>query len=99
MQVTGQFNIICNKCNNNHIFSPIEVDFEAKYGSERSMGQETGWEWDHEFTCNIEDCAQEIEIEYQVWEYPIGGFNNEIINVIGAKGEGSFDYDFHYPED
>ena len=36
-----------------------------------------------------------IEIDYEVWEYPVGSFNNDSINIKGGIEVGKFDYDFH----
>ncbi|MBB6236906.1 hypothetical protein HDC90_001523 [Pedobacter sp. AK013] len=95
MNVTGTFAITCDHCETEHKFSPDETDFESEYSSERSMGEEIGWEWKYEFNCDNAECAKEIEIEYQVWEYPVGAYNHEIINVNGAQKTESFQYDFH----
>ena len=95
MKVTGTFSLICGKCGQQHDFAHDEVDFEAKYSDERQMGQENGYEWGYSFNCDKNECGNEIEIEYQVWEYPVGAFNHEIINVLGAKETTTFSYDFH----
>jgi hypothetical protein len=99
MKVTGTFALTCNECGEQYDFASDEVDFEAKYSDERQMGQENGYEWNHSFNCSKKDCYNDIEIEYQVWEYPVGAFNHEIINITGAKEIAMFDYDFHEPEE
>lgn len=98
MNVTGTFAITCNNCGTEHMFPPDESDFEPEYSSERSMGEEIGWEWKYEFNCDNEACAKEIDVEYQVWEYPVGAFNHEIINITGGKETSTFDYNFHEAE-
>lgn len=57
------------------------------------MGMEHGYGWDHRFHC--EKCPNYIEIEYQVWEYPPGAFNNDdATNITGGEITSKFDYDF-----
>lgn len=95
MNVTGTFSLTCNKCSQSYDFTSDEADFEAKYSHERQMGQENGYEWEHKFDCDENDCGNEIEIKYQVWEYPVGAFNHEIISINGGKEISTFNYDFH----
>ena len=91
--VKGTFSLTCSKCNKQHDFTSDEADFDATSGSERQMGPETGYTWECTFNCD--KCDNEIEIEYEVWEYPMGAFNHEQINIKGGTSINSFDYDFH----
>ena len=90
--ITGIFTIKCTNCDLEYNFSPEEADFDAVGGSERSMGTENGYKWEFDFEC---ECGNDIEVEYEVYEYPVGAFNNEQINVTGGTAENSYDYDFH----
>ena len=91
--VNGTFSLICNKCGKQHYFADDEADFEATSGSERQMGSENGYTWEHTFYCG--ECDNEIEIKYEVWEYPVGAFNYD--NVESKRGTvvSLYGYDFH----
>lgn len=90
--VNGNLVIECNRCNTNHAISAEETDFEDRYGGERQMGPENGYAWESIIEC---DCGNTIEINYEVWEYPIGAFNNDTVEITGGKEISRFDYDFH----
>jgi len=50
--------------------------------------------WEESFTCDV--CNNEIEIEYHVWEYPVGICNHDEIKVSGAeKVNNTFVFDFN----
>ncbi len=91
--VKGTLSITCNKCGKQHDFSADEADFDANNGSERQMGSENGYTWEHTFNCD--ECENEIEIEYEVWEYPIGTFNHDQVNINGGTEVNRYGYDFH----
>jgi hypothetical protein len=98
--VTGTFSLNCDKCGNQHDFTASEADFEANSGSERKMGPESVYAWEH--TINCDECENVIDIEYRVWEYPVGAFNDDDVTINGKKHNNRFGYDFHNapePED
>lgn len=97
--VTGTFSVVCDKCGHQHDFSSNDADFDATAGGERQMGAEHGYQWDTEFKCDNDGCDNQIEIEYEVWEYPEGSFNNDDIRAKGAAVADKFDYDFSYDPD
>lgn len=99
MNVTGTFSLTCSKCGAIHNFQPDDTDFDIRFSHERQMGEENGYVWEQTFICDNDGCENEIGIKYQVWEYPIGAFNHEIIDIEGGKEVGSFDYNFHYPDE
>lgn len=89
---TGTMSVKCNQCGKIHTISSDDADFENSYGSERQMGEENGYVWEHTFDC---DCGNEIEIIYEVWEYPTGVFNNDNVTIEGGTLVNKFGYDFH----
>jgi hypothetical protein len=90
--VNGSMTVKCNKCGKIHTIPAEESDFENSYGEVRQMGPENGYTWEHKINC---DCGNEIEIIYEVWEYPEGVFNNDNITVNGGILIDKFGYDFH----
>ncbi|WP_412476637.1 hypothetical protein [Flavobacterium sp. TBRC 19031] len=56
------------------------------------MGPEYQYTWETTFDC--EECPNEIEITYDVWEYPVGAYNHSDIQVKGGAVDGEFGYDF-----
>lgn len=91
--VNGSFSLTCDKCGTQHDFSEDEADFDLTMGDERQMGRENGYSWQHEFECD--NCGNNIEIDYEVWEYPEGAFNNDSVRISGGTENGRFEYDFH----
>jgi predicted RNA-binding Zn-ribbon protein involved in translation (DUF1610 family) len=91
--VKGNFSFTCNKCGKQHSIPDDEADFDLTMGDEGPMGTENGYSWNRQFECD--KCGNMIEIDYEVWEYPSGAFNNDSVNVKGGTVVGRFDYDFH----
>jgi hypothetical protein len=92
--VIGNFSLICSKCGKQHNFSAEDTDFDLCSSEERQMGPENGYLWECSFKCEGKNCGNEIEIEYEVWEYPIGAFNMDEVRISGGREEQRFDYDF-----
>lgn len=97
--VNGTFSLTCSKCGKQHDFNDDDVDFEITSTEERSQGPEICHSWEHSFNCDNEDCDNEIEIEYEVWEYPKGIFNMDKVDINGGTEVRRFSYDFHQDED
>lgn len=91
--VKGTFSLTCDKCGKQYDFNEDEAGFDLTMGDERQMGRENGYSWQQEFECD--ECGNNIEIDYEVWEYPVGSFNNDSINLKGGTEVGKFDYEFH----
>jgi hypothetical protein len=91
--VNGTFLLTCNKCGKQQKFAVEEADFEATSSSERQMGPENGYTWEHTFYCG--ECDNVIEIKYKVWEYPVGAFNYDKIQINGGTEVSLYGYDFH----
>jgi hypothetical protein len=92
MKVKGDFELQCNHCGKKHSFSAKDADFDCIESNERQMGQENYYEWTTSFPC---DCGKEIEIEYGVWEYPLGAFNYDEVNITVGKLVQKLDYEFY----
>ena len=90
--VKGDFEMKCNKCGKIHVFPAADADFEDVGGEEKQMGTENEYAWETEFEC---DCGNQIEIDYRIWEYPEGAFNDDDPRVQGGKPMKNFEYDFH----
>ena len=89
----GTFWIKCNNCEEQIDFQADEADFDCNGGTERQMGPEKGYSWNYEFKC-FECNEQHINIEYEVYKYPVGAFNNDNIRLDGATELTRFDYVF-----
>lgn len=90
--VKGTFSLNCDKCGKQHDFAEDDADFDATSGSERQMGPENGYSWEINFNCD--KCGNEIDVEYEIWEYPVGAFNNDQLTINGGTEISRFDYDF-----
>ena len=89
--VNGNFSIKCNKCGTQHDFPADESDFDFEGSDERQMGAENSYSWNSSFTC---ECENEIEFEYGIWEYPVGAFNSDSVEIIEGTEVERYDYDF-----
>lgn len=68
--VTGTFSISGDKSGKQFDFSPSDANFDCVSSSEEPMGTESQYQWTTEFTDDV--SGDLIEIDYSVWEYPIG---------------------------
>lgn len=86
----------CNNCGKNHTLQKEEVDlqFEITGGSERKMGVENMYEAEESFVC---DCDNQIDVTFQIWEYPVGTHNTDEVRIENAELIEKFDFtmDFH----
>ena len=75
----------CNECGQEIIVEYDDLDFEweAVSGYERSMGTETEYQSTEYIDCH--HCNNQIEIEFHIWEYPIGSLNNDSIEINGGE--------------
>lgn len=94
--VKGTLSLTCSKCGKQHEFTPEDTDFEVTSTEERPMGLELCHSWEHSFNCDSDVCEDEneIEIEYEIWEYPQGVLNTDKVDIIGGTEVGRFSYDF-----
>jgi len=92
MIISGILSLKCDNCKKQHDFPAYDSDFDLSMGNERQMGTENGYSWEHEFECD--ECGNEIEIYYEVWEYPVGAFNNDILKIKGGTELTRYVYEF-----
>jgi len=92
--VQGTFSIKCdnNSCGKQHNFPAEKANFDFEGSDERQMGPENSYSWNNNFNC---DCGDEIEFEYGIWEYPVGVFNHDNVEIDGGTEIQRYDYDFH----
>lgn len=93
--------IDCDKCEvrNHYDRDVLEMDFESVGSDERSMGTETEYQASEYVEC--ENCENEIQITFHVWEYPVGAHNYDEVIVEGGTLVSCFDFtiDFHDQSD
>ena len=90
--VNGNFSVTCSKCGHVNDFDASESDFEQTGTEEKGMGVQKQYTWEITFDCD--GCGNEIEVVYDVWEYPTGAYNDSDIQVSGGTATGEFGYDF-----
>ena len=72
----------CSNCKTLHMGESGNLDFECVSANDRSMGAE----YQHQATVTDECvCGQEIEIRFEVWEYPVGVFNMQQAECDGGR--------------
>lgn len=93
MIVEGTLDILCEKCKKVNTVDSYDTEFElSSSDDDRGMGSENQYTWSSSFPC--ENCDNEIEIEYDVWEYPEGAYNSEECNISGGKTNDRFIFNF-----
>jgi hypothetical protein len=92
--VNGTFSVTCDKCGTQNNFPASDSNFDLTSGEEKPMGQENCYSWETSVECDNANCDNQIDIEYEIWEYPVGGFDSDEINVDGGTAINRYDYDF-----
>lgn len=77
--------IKCEKCSQEITvnYDDISFCFEPFGGSERSMGPETEHRHIEYISCQY--CDNQIDIDFRLWEYPVGAVNYYDISI--ERGE------------
>jgi hypothetical protein len=78
---TGALTVQCDQCGHQHTIPAEEADFEAVSHDERQMGEEIEYNWQPEIEC---DCGNVINVGYDAYEYPVGAFNAQDIQITGG---------------
>lgn len=91
----------CENCGRIHKYHKLDfdLDFQCVGGSERNMGIENLYVAEEIIECS---CGNQIDINFEVWEYPEGVHNYDTIGIDGAELWESFYFtvDFYgEPED
>lgn len=83
--------IRCDVCGELFPFYVNDMDFEWEGGviADRSMGPESQY-IAHE-SCDCPNCKNQIDVILQVWEYPMGAFNCQNIDINGGEIEKTVD--------
>ncbi len=93
--VNGTFSLTCSNCGGQHDFEPEDTDFELNSSEEKPMGIELGYNWEHTFISEIDDCDNEIDISYDIWQYPQNSNDGSTsISITGGEEINRFGYDF-----
>ena len=77
--------IRCDKCGELFSFDAGEMFFDWEGGvvDDRGMGYEM--EYDSQETCACPNCQSQIDLTFHVWEYPMGVFNYQDIEIEGGE--------------
>lgn len=81
--ITGKASYECLSCGAVYFLHNENFNFESESGSYREMGQET--QYAAEFNEKCQKCNNDIEIKFEVWEYPVGIINMTDSEISGAK--------------
>lgn len=77
--------IRCNNCGELFSFDADDMNFdwEGSVVDDRGMGYEM--EYDSQETCECPNCQSQIDLTLRVWEYPMGAFNYQDIDIEGGE--------------
>lgn len=83
--------IRCGACGELFELDADDLLFEWEGGvvDDRGMGYET--EYESEEYCSCPNCEKQIDLTLQVWEYPMGVFNTQNIEIDGGDIEEPID--------
>ena len=84
--------IRCGECGELFDVDADDLCFDWEGGvvdDERGMGPES--EYESQESCICPNCGKQIDITLQVWEYPMGCFNTQIIEIDGGEIEEPID--------
>jgi restriction system protein len=73
IQIGRPIEIICGKCHTKNIIETSELGEPETDTENRSMGEETEYEWLYEFDCS--KCNNHIHLNIRAFEYPTGFLN------------------------
>lgn len=81
----------CGTCGELFDFDAGDMNFEWDGGvvDERGMGYEM--EYESQESCFCPNCKKQIDLTLQVWEYPVGVFNTQNIEIEGGEIEEPID--------
>ena len=87
----GSLLIRCDDCGELFTLDTDELEFEWEGGvvADRGMGYESQYDSEHNIECP--HCGNDIELKFQVWEYPMGAFNYQNIEIEGGEVEEPID--------
>ncbi len=83
--------IRCDKCGELFVVDADDLEFEWEGGvvADRGMGDESQYDAENYVVCP--HCGNDIELKFQVWEYPMGAFNYQNIEIEGGEVEEPID--------
>jgi hypothetical protein len=93
--IAGKAKFVCSKCGQAYSLEPDDFNFQTESTSQRNMGKEQLIASENEYQCN---CGQEINIKFEVWEYPEGVINDTDHSADGASNIES-EFEFIYPNE
>lgn len=91
--LSTEFLIIrCEKCEEEFEIDADDLDFEWEHNGicERGMGRETEYVSHDYISCP--QCGQDIEIDFRLWEYPVGVVNYQVVECDGGEIVTKFDF-------
>lgn len=80
---SGKLIIKCDSCKHLEKFNCNNLDFQIVETQQRQMGSHNTHVYKNEYTCH--SCSNQIGIEYTVWEYPVGTFNDSEVAIDGGE--------------
>ncbi len=90
---SGIFSVTCDFCRTHAHFPAYEANFvSVGEDTDRQMGAEKIHSWEQKFNCS--GCNKEIELNYNVSEYPEGSYNNEELRVKGGTVYSNYTFKF-----
>lgn len=81
--ISGEATYKCNSCGAKHYLHGDDFHFEVESGSERGMGEEVQYSYELEEECH--NCGENIQLKFEVWEYPVGIINMTNEDASGAE--------------
>ena len=83
MSIKGSVTFKCDSCDKQYKLGAGELEFQVAAVTEDKMGEHIHYVYEYESECD--QCGKRIDIEFEVWEYPVGTLNHKEYSMSGAK--------------
>lgn len=95
-RIISRVSYSCSNCGHETDLGENEIYLEAASNSERGMGEEAQYTAYIDLPCD--NCNENIVVNIEVWEYPVGVINHTDCQVNGAELlNSSFEISHHRP--
>ena len=88
--------VICDECEHAHNIDASNFEIEVvdvDPGRDSGMGARTTYSGEYELSCEGENCENNITIEVNYWEYPVGTLEDSEFKASGGTISQEFKID------
>ncbi len=83
MAIVGSVSFVCDHCGKKHSLGASELEFQVAAVTDDQQGEHIHYVFEYESNCDA--CGKRIDIEFEVWEGPVGTINHTDFTLSGAR--------------